>query len=103
VPAPRVVRHGDGWAEERLGSLPEMFFAVHRIVLDADEPAPDHTAGKFNVLTVVEGDGVLVTAESGYRHLLRYAETLVVPASVGRYTLTRHGAGRTRLVKSFVA
>jgi mannose-6-phosphate isomerase class I len=103
VPEPVVVRRGEGWAEERLGALPEMFFAVHRVVLDADTPAPDHTDGRFHVLNVVEGDEVLVTTDDGHEHLLRYAETLVVPAAVGGYRLTRRTPRRTRLVKSFVA
>jgi mannose-6-phosphate isomerase class I len=102
VQAPVVVRQGEGWAEERLGSLPEMFFAVHRIVLDADTPAPDDTAGRFHVLNVVDGDEVLITTDSGQDHVLRYAETLVVPASVGGYRITRQSPRRTRLVKSFV-
>lgn len=102
VQEPAVVRHGEGWSEERLGALPEMFFTVHRIVLDSDDPATDHTDGAFHVLNVVEGDGVNVETEAGDTHRLNYAETLVVPAAVGRYTLTRLGGARTRLVKSFV-
>jgi mannose-6-phosphate isomerase class I len=103
VQTPVMVRRGEGWAEERLGSLPEMFFAVHRIVLDADTPAPDNTAGRFHVLNVVDGDEVLITTDRGHEHVLRYAETLIIPASVGGYRLTRQSPRRTRLVKSFVA
>ena len=35
VQSPRALREGDGWREELLGSLPEMFFEVRRLVLGA--------------------------------------------------------------------
>ena len=40
--------------------------------------------------------------DSGYRHPLAYAETLLVPAAVGRYTLHPHGPDRVRVVKALV-
>lgn len=102
VQAPRPIRKGDGWHEELLGALPEMFFEVRRMVLDCDTPVEDRTADRFHLLNVVEGDGVLLETASGHRHDLAYAETLVVPAAVGAYTLRRTGPGRVRLVKSLV-
>ncbi|MEV0849696.1 hypothetical protein AB0J21_28115 [Streptomyces sp. NPDC049954] len=102
VPAPRPLRTGEGWREELLGALPEMFFEVRRIVVEGDHPAEDDTAGRFHILNLVEGEGVEIVTESGHRHALAYAETLVVPASVGRYTLTRTGRSPVRLVKSLV-
>ena len=35
VQEPRLLRPGDGWHEELLGSLPEMFFEIRRIALSA--------------------------------------------------------------------
>ena len=46
------MRAGAGWAELELGSLPELFFAVHR--LDFDDAIEDDTAGRFHVLNLVE-------------------------------------------------
>ncbi|HEX5996788.1 MAG TPA: hypothetical protein VFY84_16735 [Jiangellales bacterium] len=102
VQAPRAIRHGLGWCEELLGSLPEMFFEVRRIVIDSGEPAPDDTDGRFHVLNVVDGEGALIEVESGDRHTLAYAETLVVPAAVGRYSIRRAGTRPVRLVKALV-
>ncbi|MGW5349764.1 class I mannose-6-phosphate isomerase [Streptomyces sp. NPDC004031] len=102
VPAPRTLRTGRGWREELLGALPEMFFEVRRLVIEGGGPAEDDTAGRFHILNVVEGEGVVITTESGDRHRLAYAETLVVPASVGRYTLSGIGGTPVRLVKSLV-
>src|SRR4029077_17594889 len=51
---PRVLRAASGWREELLGSLPEMFFEVRRLVIDADCVAGDDTSARFHVLNVVE-------------------------------------------------
>jgi mannose-6-phosphate isomerase class I len=100
--SPRTLRAGDGWREELLGSLPEMFFVVRRIVLSSDRALDDDTAGRFHVLNVVEGDGVEVEPVGGTAHLLAYAETLLLPAAVGAYRLRRLGCRRVRVVKAMV-
>ncbi len=102
VQAPRTLRAGDGWHEELLGSLPEMFFEVRRLVLSSDSPLADDTAGRFHVLNVVEGDGVAIVPVDGPAHALSYAETLVVPAAVGAYGVRRVGEKPVRVVKALV-
>jgi mannose-6-phosphate isomerase class I len=92
VGEPSMVRAGDGWTELVLGRHPEIFFAVHR--LDFERDAEDDTRGRFHVLNLVEGDVIDVGG-----HPLAYAETLVVPASVGSYTLR---GGPAKVVKAFV-
>jgi mannose-6-phosphate isomerase class I len=102
VQSPRTLRAGQGWWEELLGALPEVFFEVRRLVLSSDRVVDDDTAGRFHVLNVVEGDGVVIEPVDGTTLVLAYAETLVVPAAVGAYRLRRIGADRVRLVKSLV-
>jgi mannose-6-phosphate isomerase class I len=102
VQQPRLLRPGDGWHEELLGALPEMFFEVRRMAVGPGAVADDVTDGRFHVLNVVEGEGVLVEPAAGRPHSLVYAETLVVPAAVGRYTLRPLGPGGARVVKALV-
>jgi mannose-6-phosphate isomerase-like protein (cupin superfamily) len=102
VQRPRAVAGGDGWQEELIGALPDMFFEVRRIAIEPDGAAEQHTAGRFHVLTVVDGDGALVTTAAGHTHRLNYAETLAVPASVGGYRVRNQGPDRVRLVKAQV-
>lgn len=102
VPRPRTLRRGDGWHEELLGALPEMFYEVRRIVLDGTAAADDDTDGRFHVLNVVEGEGVTVETASGDRHGLSYAETLTVPAAAGPYRLHPAGGGPAKVVKALV-
>jgi mannose-6-phosphate isomerase class I len=104
VQEPAALRGGRGWREETIGALPEMFFEVRRTVLDPGSVGEDDTAGHFHVLNVVEGAGVRIepVAAPGHAHTLSYAETLVVPASVGAYTLHPTGSAPVRIVKSLV-
>ena len=102
VQEPRSLRQGDGWHEELLGRLPEMFFEVRRLVLQPGVVAGDLTGGRFHVLNVVEGDGILVETPDGGAHSLVYAETLVVPAAVGEYSVRALGSGTVRVAKALV-
>jgi mannose-6-phosphate isomerase class I len=104
VQQPRPIAGGDGWRLELIGHLPEMFFDVQRLVLNAGAKAPLGTDGRFHVLSVVEGDAATIRtrAVSGQwrRHQLSYAETLVIPAAVGHYEVT--AATGARLVRAVV-
>jgi len=50
----------------------------------------------------VAGDGVELETASGHYHVLAYAETLTVPASVGAYRVRALGSGPIRYVKAIV-
>ncbi|MFG1610784.1 class I mannose-6-phosphate isomerase [Actinoplanes sp. NPDC049265] len=102
IQRPRTIVTGDGWREDLIGALPELFFRVHRLELDAGATAGQETTDRFHVLNVVAGDGVAIRTRLG-EHRLSYAETLVVPAAVGRYTVTASGPSGARVVKAFVA
>jgi mannose-6-phosphate isomerase class I len=100
MPEPRVVREGNGCSELELGRHPDLFFAVHR--LDFADAAEDDTRGGVHVLNVVAGEEVEIETESSYVHRLSYAETIVVPAAVGRYRLRRTRGPECKVVKAFV-
>jgi mannose-6-phosphate isomerase class I len=100
VQEPRVLRRGDGWRELVLGELPELFYAVHR--LELDRAIEDETNGTFHVLNLVDGDEVSIETEDGGVHRLSYAETIVVPAATGPYTVRSENDTPCRLVKAFV-
>jgi len=100
IPEPKPIREGAGWVELELGRLPDLFFAVHR--LDFEEVIEDDTAGRFHVLNLVAGEQVDIASSAGEAHGLAYAETIVIPASVGRYRLRRVKGGPCKVVKAFV-
>ena len=100
IPEPRVLRHGDGFAELELGRHPDLFFAVHRH--DFTGEVDDDTGGRFHVLNLVEGDDVQIETAAGYVHPLAYAETIVVPAAVGAYRLRCAPGDGCKVVKALV-
>ncbi|MFD4603253.1 class I mannose-6-phosphate isomerase [Streptomyces sp. NPDC058464] len=106
IQEPRTLREGPGWREEVIGALPEMFYEVRRLVIDpaADgaRPAEDDTEGRFHILNVSSGEGVVVETADGRSHELVFAETLTVPAAVGAYRLRPLGGRPVHVVKSLV-
>ena len=96
---------GDGWQEERTG-LHELEFIETRRHWFSKSASHD-THGGLNVLNLVEGDEALVESPDGAFEpfIIHYAETFIVPAAVGRYTIRPHGtaAGKTcATLKAFV-
>jgi hypothetical protein len=85
------VARGHGWREERTGLHELEFIETRRHWFT--RPAPHDTHGTVQVLNLVQGDETVV--ESPDRafdpFVVHYAETFVVPASVGRYTIRPHG------------
>jgi len=101
IQQPRTLRTGPGWREELLGALPELWYEVRRFVLD-HATAEDNTDGRFHILNVSAGDGVIIETSDGRTHDLVFAETLTVPAAVGAYRLRPLGDRPVHVVKSLV-
>ncbi len=91
---------GDGWREERTGLHEREFIETRRHWFTG--PTPHDTGGRergsVNVLNLVEGDEVVL--ESPDRafdpFVAHYAETFIIPAAVGRYTIAPHGSSQGR-------
>lgn len=101
VQQPRILTSGIDWREDLLGALPDMFFEVRRLEIDPDTIAPQNTEDRFHVLNLVEGERVTIRTE-GHEHDLAYAETIVVPAAVGRYDIVSPPSSSVRIVKALV-
>jgi mannose-6-phosphate isomerase class I len=100
VQEPVVKAAGPGFTELGLGELDELYFTVDR--LDFESEVAVETRGRFHVLNLVAGEEVAVETERGDSHALSYAETLVIPASVGAYRLERRRGPACKVVKAFV-
>jgi mannose-6-phosphate isomerase class I len=81
------VAGGNGWTEERTG-LHELEFIETRRHWFTDR-VPHHTGGTVNVICLVEGKEAVVESPSGKfpPFHVHYAETFIVPAAVGEYTI----------------
>ncbi|MGV9701860.1 class I mannose-6-phosphate isomerase [Streptomyces sp. NPDC003483] len=102
IQQPRTLRAGEGWREEVIGALPEMFYAVHRLVVAPDTGISDDTAGRFHILNVAAGRGAVIETRDAGSHFLAFAETITVPAAVGPYRISAVGGDEVHLVKALV-
>jgi hypothetical protein len=102
IQRPLALRGGEGWREDLLGRLPQMFFDVRRLELAPGSVASEDAGQGFHVLNVVEGDGVIIEPPDAYGHMVVYAETIVIPSAVGRYTVRPLGSRPVRVVKALV-
>ena len=96
---------GDGWREERTGLQAREFIETRRHWFT--ETVPHDTHGGVNVLNLVEGEEAIVESPTGVfaPFVVHYAETFIIPAAVGEYTIRPHGPSVGRqcaTVKAFV-
>ncbi|HEY9355406.1 MAG TPA: class I mannose-6-phosphate isomerase [Arthrobacter sp.] len=83
---------GPGWTEERTGLHELEFIEVRRHWFT--DIVEHHTNGTVNVLNLVEGAEAVVESPAGSfaPFVVSYAETFIIPASVGAYTIRPHGS-----------
>lgn len=94
---------GTGWREERTGLHELEFIETRRHWFTGT--ASHHTGGTVHVLNLVDGAEAIVESPDGTFEpfVVHYAETCVVPAAVGAYTIRPHGTAREcATIKAFV-
>ncbi len=81
------VASGEGWREERTGLHALEFIETRRHWFTGT--APHDTAGTVHVLNLIEGEQAVVESPRGNFEpfVVHYAETFIVPAAVGPYTV----------------
>jgi mannose-6-phosphate isomerase class I len=99
------ISQGEGWTEERTG-LHELEFIETRRTWFTETTTHD-TSGTVNVLNLVEGREAIVESptDAFEPFVVHYAETFIVPAAVGRYTVRPCGESQESkcgIIKAFV-
>lgn len=99
------VAAGEGWSEERTGLHEREFIETrrHRFTSAVNH----HTYDGVNVLNLVAGEEAIVESPQGRftPFVVHYAETFIVPANIGAYTIRPHGpsvGGECITMKAFV-
>lgn len=87
----RVVSRGEGWIEESTGLHPNEFIETRRHRFSV--PVRHMTQHSVNVFNLLEGEEAVVESPSGAFEpfVVHYAETFIVPAGVGEYTIRPYG------------
>lgn len=95
---------GDGWRSERTGLHALEFIETHRHWFT--KTVPHHTHGNLNVLNLIQGDAAIVESPAGAfsPFEIHYAETFIVPAAAGAYTIRPKSASNREFatIKAFV-
>lgn len=99
------ISEGDGWIEEKTGLYEANFIETRRHWFT--EKVHHSTNGGVNVLNLVEGKEAIVESPTGAftPFVVHYAETFIIPAKVGEYTIRPYGASEGQkcgTVKAYV-
>lgn len=101
---PVPLREGDGWREERTGLQSGEFIETRRRWFTGK--TTHHTRGNLQVMNLVEGEEILIESPTGAFEPFRvhYAETFIIPAKVGEYTVTPAGTDQKEYatIRAFV-
>ena len=98
------IASGEGWIEERTGLHEAEFIETRRHIFTVPVLHAEHRG--VNVLNLVEGEEAIVESPTGAFEpfTVHYAETFIVPAAAGPYSIRPSGQNGSRCVtiKAFV-
>jgi len=100
-----TIATGDGWKEERTGLHKREFIETRRHWFS--KPVTHYTNDSVNVLNLIEGREAIVESptQAFEPFIVHYAETFIVPASVGEYSIRPYGESEGQTIgtiKAFV-
>ncbi len=102
VQKPRLAASGEGWEEYIVGENEQLYFSLRR--LEFEKACRQDTAGRFHVLTLVDGERIRVRSlahpERSYE--AAFMDLVVVPASMGQYVIENLGAEPIRVHKTLL-
>lgn len=100
IAKPRLLRNGPGWQRIHQPTHAHHFYDVERFEFSTAVEAS--TAGSCQVMSLVEGDSVLLETANGAQQRFHFAETFVVPAAAGRFRLISENGAPLKVLKSHV-
>ena len=101
----QTVARGEGWREERTGLHEREFIETRRHWFT--RPVPHQHARQCERAEPLEGREAVVESPAGEfpPFVVHYAETFIIPAAVGEYTIRPHGESvgkQCATIKAFV-
>ena len=97
-----VLSDEDGIREERTGLHPNEFIETRRHTFT--RPVEHDTQGGVNVLNLVDGEAAVIESPDGRfdPFEVHYAETFIIPACIGRYTIKPLGGEECMTIKASI-
>lgn len=97
------IAEGDGWKEEKTGLHNIEFIETRRHWFT--KKVEHNTNGTVNVLNLIEGESAIVESPDDQfePYVVHYAETFIIPACVGKYTIRPFDSSRKELMGTIKA
>lgn len=97
------IAEGNGWIEERTGLHEREFIETRRHWFSTS--VEHNTCGNVNVLNLIEGEQAIVeSSENNFEpFVVNYAETFIVPGSIGKYTIRPYGKSEGKTIGTIKA
>ena len=103
ISQPKLLRQGNDWRIVHLPCHPVHFYDVHRYEFSGVvEIETGGLTGSCHILSLVEGQTVLLQMGDGSQTRFNYAETFVVPAASERYRLFSESGDFIKVVVTFI-
>lgn len=94
-----TIEEGENWKVVNLSTHDTHLYSVHR--LEFEKTIPVQTGNRFHVLNLVEGDSVNIISNNQTVKIC-YAETVVIPAATGEYTIENCTNSTAKVIKAFM-
>ncbi|MBQ9263918.1 MAG: class I mannose-6-phosphate isomerase [Clostridia bacterium] len=97
-----LVRQGDNWKEIIVGEHDLLYFSLRNLIFW--DKIEDDTDGLFHVLSLVDGEKVKVVSQEDPSkfYIMNSLDIVVVPASLGKYTIENLGVGSVTVHKTLL-
>ncbi|MBV8043984.1 class I mannose-6-phosphate isomerase [Pluralibacter sp.] len=98
-----LIAEGEGWREERTGLHEREFIETRRHWFSV--PVEHDTHGTVQVLNLIEGrEATVESLDQAFEpFVVHYAETFIIPASVGRYRIRPSGESQNHTIATIKA